>query len=69
MKTAGPIPEHTHLSDPATLVAVARAAHAIGDRGLERTARQALRDQHGIEITFHRFKKGPHHGDQSSRDR
>jgi hypothetical protein len=51
-----------HLrTDPATLVAIARAAHLTGDRHLERAARRLLREQHGIEVTFRRpGKEAPH---------
>jgi hypothetical protein len=47
---ATPIP----LCDPPTLLAIIRAARQTHDRGLERAARQILRDQHGIELTFRR---------------
>jgi hypothetical protein len=40
------------MTDPATLVAIARAARLTGDRDLERAARRLLRDDHGIELTF-----------------
>ena len=39
---------------PAELVAIARAANAIGDRDLERAAKRELLDQHGITIHFRR---------------
>jgi hypothetical protein len=44
-------------SDPATLVAIANAAHQAGDRGLERAARRELLARHGIVIRFARAKK------------
>ncbi len=47
----------TPLTDAPSLVAVARAARAIGDKALLRAARQLLRDQHGIELSFCRAKK------------
>ena len=37
-----------------TLLAIIRAARALGDRDLERTAKAILRDEHGIEVTFRR---------------
>ena len=40
------------LTDPPTLLAIARAARKSGDRALERAARQLLREEHGIEINF-----------------
>ena len=40
------------LNSPAELVAVARAARAVGDRELERTARKELQQQFGISIKF-----------------
>jgi hypothetical protein len=36
------------------LLAIARAAHLIGDRGLERAARRLLRERYGIEVCFRR---------------
>jgi hypothetical protein len=43
-----------HLRSPAELVAIARAAHIVGDRDLERAARNELREAFGIEIRFPR---------------
>ncbi len=40
--------------NPAALVAVAKAAHTMGDRRLERAAKRLLREQHGIIISFRR---------------
>jgi hypothetical protein len=51
-----PDTEQEIRTDPATLLAIARAAHLTGDRDLERTARRLLRE-HGIEITFRRQAK------------
>jgi hypothetical protein len=39
---------------PSELVAIAKAAHAIGDRELERAAKRELAEQHGIDIKFRR---------------
>ena len=49
---------------PATLVAIAKAAHLTGDRDLERAARKQLEDRHGIRIRFVRRGKpqGGNHG-------
>jgi hypothetical protein len=55
-----PRPESTRpdpppdLTDPPSLVAVARAARLAGDRDLERAARRLLREHWGIELTFRR---------------
>lgn len=43
-------------SDPSALVAIAKAANLTGNRGLERAARQELRDSHGIKLSFERPK-------------
>jgi hypothetical protein len=43
-----------HLSDPPALLAIARAAHLIGDRDLERSARRLLRERYGVEVSFRR---------------
>jgi hypothetical protein len=40
------------MTDPAALVAIARAAHLTGDRDLECTARRLLRENHSIELSF-----------------
>lgn len=37
---------------PATLVAIARAAHVVGDRELESVAKRQLSERFGIEISF-----------------
>lgn len=50
MPTAAPSPPP--LSDPPALLAIARAAHQIGDRDLERAARKLLRERYGIEVSF-----------------
>jgi hypothetical protein len=42
------------MSDPAALVAIARAAHLTGDRALERAARRLLRESHGIDLSCRR---------------
>jgi hypothetical protein len=44
----------SHLSDPPALLAIARAAHLIGDRDLERAARRILRERYGVEVSFRR---------------
>lgn len=44
--------------DPATLVAIALAAHRSGDRDLLREARRELRQRHGIDLSFRRPAKG-----------
>ena len=41
-------------NSPAELVAIARAAHLVGDRSLKRAAVRELRTQFGIRITFER---------------
>ena len=41
-------------SDLSTLVAIAKAAHQFGDRELERAARRALKERHGIILRFAR---------------
>ena len=48
------------LSDPLSLVAIARAARLTGDRHLERAARRLLREQYGMKVSFSRplIKKG-----------
>ena len=43
--------------DPASLVAVAIAAKQTRDRGLERAARNELREYHGIILRFTRGRK------------
>jgi hypothetical protein len=40
------------LRSPATLVAIARAAHVVGDRDLEKSAKRELAESFGIEIKF-----------------
>lgn len=47
-------PPDLDLTDPPSLLAIARAARLIGDRDLERAARRLLRDCWGIEVTFRR---------------
>jgi hypothetical protein len=42
----------TDLTDPPSLVAVARAARLSGDRSLERAAKRLLREQWGIALAF-----------------
>ena len=44
------------LKSPAELVAIARAAHIVGDRDLERSAKHELLEQFGIEIKFQRAR-------------
>jgi hypothetical protein len=46
------------MTSAGALVAIARAARLTGDRDLERAARQLLRDEHGIEISFRRRPTG-----------
>jgi hypothetical protein len=41
------------------LLAIIRAARAIGDRDLEQAAKRQLRDEYGIEITFRRPQQEP----------
>lgn len=41
-------------SSPATLVAILVAARRANDRDLEREARQRLKDEYGIRLTFAR---------------
>jgi hypothetical protein len=48
------MPPDRPLNDAPTLVAIAKAAHQIGNRSLELAARQLLREQHGIELSFPR---------------
>ena len=45
------------MRSPADLVAIARAAHLVGDQELECSARQMLREQFGIGLTFHQDRK------------
>ena len=52
------VPSLPSLSDPPALLAIARAAHLMGDRDLERAARKLLREHYGIEVTF-RQASGP----------
>jgi hypothetical protein len=47
-------PSSPSLSDPPALLAITRAARKMGDRQLERAARQLLRERYGIEVTFRR---------------
>lgn len=44
---------------PAALVAIARAAHEVGDRELERAAKRELLDRFGVVLTFARRKGVP----------
>lgn len=46
--------KQTDTSSPAELVAIARAANAIGDKELERAAKRELKTKFGIGITFER---------------
>jgi hypothetical protein len=48
---AAAAPKQT-LEDPPSLLAIANAAHRVGDRDLERAARRLLREQFGIEVSF-----------------
>ena len=45
-------------NSPSELVAIARAAHEVGDAGLKRSAVRQLRDEFGICITFARNPEG-----------
>jgi hypothetical protein len=45
-----------YLNSPPALVAIARAAHAVGDRDLERAAKTELVESFGITIRFSRPK-------------
>lgn len=45
------------MSTPATLTAIAYAAHQVQDRDLEREAVRRLRDEYGIELRFKRQLK------------
>lgn len=40
------------LDSPETLVAIAHAAHAVGDACLEQSAKRSLHEQFGITIKF-----------------
>jgi hypothetical protein len=42
------------LQGAPALLAIIRAARAIGDRDLERAAKTQLRDEYGIKLTFRR---------------
>jgi hypothetical protein len=48
--------DRDRLGGPPALVAIIRAARAIGDRELERAARERLATVYGIEISFRRQK-------------
>lgn len=50
------------VSNPAALVAIAKAAHENGDRELERSAKRLLLEQHGIGLTFRRVGKPSQEG-------
>jgi hypothetical protein len=41
------------ITSPPNLLAIANAARRVGDRDLEQSALDALRDEHGIEVIFH----------------
>jgi hypothetical protein len=45
------------LQGAPALLAIIRAARAIGDRDLERAAKSQLRDEYGIELTFRRQRE------------
>lgn len=45
------------MRNPSELVAIAYAAHATGNRELERAAKQELLSRHEIEIRFRRPKR------------
>jgi hypothetical protein len=45
---------HAETRGPAELVAIARAANAIGDKDLERAAKRELLERYGITIKFRR---------------
>lgn len=49
----------SNLSEPSTLLAIARAAHLVGDRELERVARRLLRERYDIKVTFRRPRSRP----------
>ncbi len=44
--------QNEELRSPSDLVAIARAAHAVGDRDLERSAKRTLLASFGIAIKF-----------------
>lgn len=49
------MPDETKCADsPAALVAIICAAHAVGDRDLERAAKQELVERFGIALRFPR---------------
>jgi hypothetical protein len=43
-----------HTTHPVSLIAIARAANASGDRRLERAARRELQEHYGIVLRFTR---------------
>jgi hypothetical protein len=48
----------TDLQTPPALLAIMRAARRIGDRQLERAARQKLLERYGIDVRFRREQRG-----------
>jgi hypothetical protein len=48
------------MENTLALLAIIRAARAIGDRDLERAAKSQLRDEYGIEVTFRRRREVCH---------
>jgi hypothetical protein len=46
-----------YLRGPPALLAIIRAARAIGDKDLERAAKEQLRQEYGIEVTFRRRRE------------
>jgi hypothetical protein len=46
-----------HVRGAPALLAIIRAARAIGDRDLEQAAKRQLRDEYGIEVSFRRQER------------
>jgi hypothetical protein len=58
------LPEQHVLEGPPSLLAIMRAARALGDRQLERVARRELSERYGIEVTIRReSEEGARHAD------
>jgi hypothetical protein len=53
-----PDQQQDRLGAPPALLAIIQAARKIGDRSLERAARQELAERHGIEIVFRGEREG-----------
>jgi hypothetical protein len=59
MRTLTYTPCETHrFGAPPALLAIARAAHLIGDRDLERSAREELSEVYGIDVRFRKQREG-----------